>query len=363
VSHARTPHLPAVRNFPPRDRPGSGACPAALPRGTRPFLATPASPMALHWRLQLVDHAARWRFKRHAERPLDVAWVRRRLGRPLWARRLITPPILRARDTAAGCAIDMLRPPVREVPVVERTLLYVHGGGYFACSTDTHRPLAARLAREWRALAFVPEYRLAPEHPFPAARDDVLAVWEAMLARHGADPAHAVWAGDSAGGGLALSAALACAERGLPRPAAIVTFSPWVDLSCAGASLEENAERCAMFVPAQLRAAAALYASDHALVHPGVSPLFGDLRAMPPLCVHAGEDELLRDDAQRLAAAAAAAGVSVEARLWPGVPHVWQFLAGFLPEARESLDAARAFVERHVPASGLAVAPSTGPAR
>lgn len=310
----------------------------------------------MHLRLRLVDLAARWRFKRHAARPLDVPWARRQLGQPLWTRRLITPPILRTLLHVEHGAVDVLRPPGTAVDTaVERTLLYVHGGGYFACSTDTHRPLAARLAREWRALTFVPEYRLAPEHPFPAAQHDVLATWRTMLDRFDVDPAHAIWAGDSAGGGLALSAALACDAAGLPRPAALVTFSPWTDLTGSGASIQENVERCAMFAPSQLLAAARLYAGVRPLDDPGVSPLFGDLGRLPPLCVHASESELLRDDAVRLAEAAAAAGVTVDARLWPDVPHVWQFLAGFLPEARASLDAARAFVERHVPPSVAAV--------
>lgn len=306
----------------------------------------------MHLRLRLVNLAARWRFKRHAARPLDVTWARARLGRPLWTRRLITPPIQRTVLRDAHGTIDLLRPPVQGgATLVERALLYVHGGGYFACSTDTHRPLAARLAREWRAAAFVPEYRLAPEHPFPAARDDVLHAWRRMLEQHAVRPEHTVWAGDSAGGGLALSAALACRDEGLPLPAAIVTFSPWLDLTGSGASVTENAERCAMFVPDQLAAAAQLYAGARPLSDPGVSPLFGALDTLPPVCVHASESELLRDDAVRFAAAAAAAGVTVEARLWPDVPHVWQFLAGVLPEARASLDAARAFVERHVPAA------------
>ena len=302
----------------------------------------------MHLRLRLVDLAARWRFKRQAARPLDVAWARQRLGRPLWTRRLITPPIERQTDTVAHLRVERLRPPDAVAGAPRRALLFVHGGGYFACSLDTHRPLAARLAREWHALAFAAAHRLAPEHPFPAARDDVLRTWRHMLEVHGVRPEHAVWAGDSAGGGLAISAATACAAAGLPTPAALVAFSPWVDLACTSPSLERNAQRCAMFVPSQLRAAAALYVGDHAPTDPSVSPVYADLRGLPPLCVHAGEDELLRDDAARLADAARRDGVPVEARFWAGVPHVWQFLAGFLPEARESLDAARAFVERHV---------------
>lgn len=282
----------------------------------------------------------------------------------MWMRQLVTPAIARQVMHAGHVPVDVLTPPraVQDAPL-ERTLLYVHGGGYIACSPATHRPLAARLAREWRALAVVPDYALAPEHPFPAGRDDVVATWRWMLETLGVDPAHAVWAGDSAGGGLALAAALASVEAGLPMPAAIVTFSPWTDLACTGASLYENAARCAMFVPAQLEQAAQLYAGERPMLDPILSPLYGDLAVLPPLCVHASTTELLRDDTLRFADRARAAGVTVECRLWPEMPHVWQFLAGFLPEARESLDAAGAFVRAHVRAgrvhaTGVAATPA-----
>ncbi len=314
----------------------------------------------MHLRLRLADLAIRWRFKRHAHRPVDVTWARTRIGRPLWMRRVVTPRIEREVVRLDTHEVEVLRPPGHASAPLERAVLYVHGGGYIACSPSTHRPLTARLAREWRALTVVPDYRLAPEHPFPAGRDDVLRTWRWMLEHVGLDPAEVVWAGDSAGGGLALAAALACDEAGLPRPAAIVAFSPWADLACTGASLQENAHRCAMFVPAQLEAVARLYAGDASPNDPGVSPLHASLESLPPLLLHVGTDELLRDDTVRLAARARDAGVPVEYRAWPGVPHVWQFLAGFLPEARESLDLAEAFVRRHAPArTGVGVPDTT----
>lgn len=318
----------------------------------------------MHLRLRLADLAIRWRFKRHAERPLDVTWVRAQIGRPMWMRQVVTPPIERQALHVGRVPVELLVPPRShgDAPLV-RTLLYVHGGGYIACSPATHRPLAARLAREWDAFAVVPDYGLAPEHPFPEGRDDIVATWRWMLTQRGVDPAHAVWAGDSAGGGLALAAALASADVGLPMPAAIVTFSPWTDLACTGASLQENAQRCAMFMPAQLEQAAKLYAGARSPSDPALSPLAGDLAVLPPLCVHASTTELLRDDTVRFAERAQTAGVTVECRLWADMPHVWQFLTGFLPEARESLDAATSFVRRHVPAGridALEMAAATG---
>lgn len=315
----------------------------------------------MHLRLRLADLAIRWRFKRHAERPLDVPWVRAQIGRPMWMRQIVTPTIARESLHVGRVPIELLTPPDadRGAPL-ERVLLYVHGGGYIACSPATHRPLAARLAREWRALTVVPDYALAPEHPFPAGRDDVVATWRWLLEHRQVDPAHVVWAGDSAGGGLALAAALASADAGLPMPSAIVAFSPWLDLACTGSSLHENAARCAMFMPAQLEQAARLYAGPRAITDPALSPLQADLSRLPPLCVHASTSELLRDDTLRFADRARAAGTIVECRLWPEMPHVWQFLTGLLPEARESLDAAGRFVRCHVPA-GRVPATDNGP--
>lgn len=311
----------------------------------------------MHWRLRLADRVVRFRFKRHARRPIDVHWVRKEIGKPLWLRRLATPAVDRAQVVLPSHAVEVLTPPAsgasRFAASVQRAVLYVHGGGYIACSPTTHRPLSARIAREWNALTVVPDYRLAPEHPFPCGRDDVLSTWRWMLETLGLNAEQVVFAGDSAGGGIALSAALACAEAGLPSPGAIVVFSPWTDLACTGDSITENAERCAMFLPDQLRSAALLYAGSVPVADPRVSPLNADLSSLPPLCVHASVDELLRDDSLRLMARAREAGVTVSGRTWRGVPHVWQFLASFLPEARESLRLARDFVHEHVPANDL----------
>ncbi len=311
----------------------------------------------MHLRLRLADLAIRWRFKRHATRPLNVTWARSRIGRPMWMRRLITLPVHRTDVDLGTHRVELLSPPDSpnntSAAELHRVVLYVHGGGYIACSPSTHRPMAARIAREWNALTVVPDYRLAPEHAFPAGRDDVLATWRWLIHDLKIDPSHVVFAGDSAGGGLALASALACADAGLPQPAALVLFSPWADLTCSGDSLTHNQERCAMFVPAQLQAAAALYAGSVPLDDPRVSPLLADLSHLPPLCVHVSHDELLRDDSLRLAERARAAGVTVSLRTWTGVPHVWQFLVGLLPEARESMNAAFDFVREHVPSQQL----------
>lgn len=232
----------------------------------------------------------------------------------------------------------------RESPV----LLFLHGGGYLCCSPETHRSLVGSLVRRMRGTAWVPRYRLAPEHPYPAALEDALASYRHLLDAESVVPSRLIVAGDSAGGGLALALVHALKAEQLPLPAAVVTFSPWTDLAATGDSLDENSDRCAMFAGDTIRRAARLYvgAADPRL--PTLSPLYGDFAGFPPLLVHASRDEVLRDDAVRVVERARAAGVAVDFRLWARVPHGWQFLPAVLPEARESLAIAQSFIAAHV---------------
>lgn len=218
-----------------------------------------------------------------------------------------------------------------------RALLYLHGGGYFAGNPRTHRAITTRLAQRLGVAVFALDYRLAPEHPYPAALDDALAAWRWLLAEGWR--ADRLWlAGDSAGGGLALALMLACKRNHLPLPAAAALFSPWSDLTCGGAAISENAERCAWFMPEHLRFAARLYAGRHDPADPFLSPLHGDLSGLPPLLLHVSDSELLRDDTLRLAAAARAAGTPVRLRLWHGLPHAWPNFAGLMPEGDACLE-------------------------
>ncbi|KMO14325.1 alpha/beta hydrolase [Methylobacterium indicum] len=220
-------------------------------------------------------------------------------------------------------------------------LLYLHGGGFIACSPRTHRPFTGGFAaRGFRV--FCPDYRLAPEHPFPAALDDAAACWSAFAA---AGPAGV--AGDSAGGNLALALMLRARRDGLPMPEAAVLFSPSTDMQGEGASMRTNAGRDAMFEPTKLRHLVDLYLAGHDPADPLASPLYGDPTGLPPLLFHVGEREVLRDDSVRFADKARAAGVDATVKLWPVVPHVWQLAQSFLPEARRSLSEAAAFLKNH----------------
>jgi acetyl esterase/lipase len=224
-------------------------------------------------------------------------------------------------------------------------MLYLHGGGYFGCSPKTHRPITV-----WFALhgfrVFAPDYRLAPENPFPAALDDVVAVYRGLLA-DGHLPQDLVVAGDSAGGGLALSLMLALRTSSTPLPAAAALFSPWTDLAATGESIRTNVARCAMFTGTDIGPSARFYLADADPRNPLASPFYADLSGLPPLLIHVGADECLRDDSTRVAEKAKAAGVPVELKVWPVVPHAWQLAHQLLPEARQSLRESSEFLRRH----------------
>jgi acetyl esterase/lipase len=228
-------------------------------------------------------------------------------------------------------------------------LLYLHGGGYFACSPRTHRPITASFAKAGFDV-FVPDYRLAPEHPYPAAVDDAETVWNALLAA-GHDAGTLTVAGDSAGGGLALALMIRLRGEGIALPAAAVLFSPWTDLAATGNSLRTNAQRDPMFRPQGVPDVAAWYLNGADPRTPEASPLYATLTGLPPLYIEVGEREVLRDDSSRLAARAEAEGVSVTLTIWPVVPHVWQLACAFVPEGRESLRRAAAFLHQHSRAS------------
>jgi acetyl esterase/lipase len=230
------------------------------------------------------------------------------------------------------------------------TLLYLHGGGFIACSPRTHRPITGWFAKHGFRV-FAPDYRLAPEHPFPAAVEDAVASWRAL--REAVD-GPAVVAGDSAGGNLSLAMMLALRDAGDARPAAAALFSPATDLAGTGESYQTNARRDAMFPGEDLKHLGQAYLGSTDPRTPLASPLYADLAGLPPLVIHVGEREVLRDDSVRLAERARAAGVHVDLVVWPVVPHVWQLAHATVPEARRSLQAAAAFLHRAADASGSA---------
>lgn len=225
-----------------------------------------------------------------------------------------------------------------------RGALYLHGGGYVVGGTGSHAKLAAWVGKAARAKVWLPAYRLAPEQTYPKALHDALIVYATLLAE-GQDPRQLILAGDSAGGGLALATAAAIRDIGLPLPCGIVLFSPWVDLSLSGESLKTHARRDAMLKPEWLRWCAEAYRGAAQATDPGCSPLFAQLEGLPPLLIHVGSEEVLLDDARRLAERARAAGISVEQACFDGAGHVFQFHAGVLAEADQSLRQVGEFIE------------------
>lgn len=224
-----------------------------------------------------------------------------------------------------------------------RTLFYLHGGSFAFRFPNAQTAFAARLCRQLRASALVPDYRLAPEHPFPAAPDDCERAWQWAQAR-GCRPAHTVFVGESAGGTLSLVTLNRSLRNREPLPACAVLLSPAVDCTLASPSLTDNHHLDAVISLPRLIALRGGYVPSPELYrHPDVSPFFADYTGFPPLFMQAGSTELLRDEALRVADKAHAAGVDVEVELWPGVPHAFQ-LAGFLPEAARALQRITAFV-------------------
>ncbi len=206
-----------------------------------------------------------------------------------------------------------------------RVILYLHGGGYCGGSPDSHRPLVAKLCKEAHARALVPDYRLAPENPFPAAFEDALACYRWLLAS-GIDPAGIAFAGDSAGGGLALATAMAVRDEGLPMPAAIVCLSPWADLAQSGRTLLSHGDKDPFLDIMDLASFAHNYLNGHISTDPRASPLYGDFHGLPSILMHVGSNEVLLDDAVRISKLAEAAGVDVSVEVWDGMVHVFQAL-------------------------------------
>jgi acetyl esterase/lipase len=292
------------------------------------------------WQAHVLDALLRVQVKRKMKRQPDLAAVRKVMnGGTLPAPKGVEFHT----DTVGGIEGEWVTTPglAETAPV----LLYLHGGGYFACAPRTHRPITGAFAKAGLRV-FVPDYRLAPEHPFPAAVEDAQAAWHGLLAR-GHEPAAIGVAGDSAGGGLSLALLLALRDGGHALPAAAVLFSPWTDLAGTGASVIANVKRDAMFWAPGLTDGAAFYLGGADARTPLASPLYADMHGLPPLLIHVGDREILRDDSTRIAEIARAAGVSVELRIWPVVPHVWQLVA-FVPEAAESLGLAAAFLAAHL---------------
>jgi monoterpene epsilon-lactone hydrolase len=224
-------------------------------------------------------------------------------------------------------------------------IFYTHGGGYVSGSCTDHRAVVAKLVKGSGAAALLFEYRLAPEHPYPAAIEDTLTVYRWLLGQP-YEPSRVVIAGESAGGGLGLSAMLAMRDNGLPLPAAAVAISPWTDLTCNGESHRTKLNVC-ISPPGMAVVCSKYYAGELDPALPLISPLFGDLAGLPPLLIYAGDYETMLDDSLRFAAQAGAAGVRVTLRVGKGMVHCYPLLAPLFPEASHALAEICTFINEY----------------
>lgn len=251
------------------------------------------------------------------------------------------PGIERVAVDAGGVAAEWVAAPVAEAGL---RILYLHGGGYVIGSASLYRNLTWRLARAAGARLLALDYRLAPEHPFPAAVDDAMAAYEWLLTGD-ADPRRLVVIGDSAGGGLAFALLMRCRDEGrLSLPAAVVALSPWTDLALTGGSLTRNAVADPFLDANGIPPIAECYLAGADPRHPYASPLYGDPTGLPPALIQVGGDEVLRDDATRMADRLRAARCEVALEVWPRMPHVWHLFASVMPEARRAIARIGAFV-------------------
>ena len=217
----------------------------------------------------------------------------------------------------------------------DRAFLYLHGGGYFIGSCRSHRGFVSHIAKASRCRTLLPEYRLAPEDPFPAALLDARAAYRFLLVQ-GYTPNQIIVGGESSGGGLALALLQTLRDEQMPMPAGVVLLSPWTDLLGTGHSVYSLAQRDPWLRPAGIPLLANRYRGSTPTDHPLVSPLYADLKGFPPLLIHAGNDEILRDDSTRLESRARAAGVDVSAKIWMGMWHAFHAFYPWVPEAKRA---------------------------
>lgn len=297
----------------------------------------------MSWQLKVMRVAMRHAVRRSLGRQRDSlaardwfergAWLNAR-GRPY---KTFTP--------------DTFHLPGRDLPALwtalpapsEPFILYFHGGGYVMGNPRTHAALAKFLTRKAGLQSCLPDYRLAPEHPFPAAFEDALGVWNALMAR-GIAASSVVVGGDSAGGGLALALLGHLCATDQPRPACVFAFSPFTDLTLSGASITQNAKSELLLPPQRLEQLRDRVLAGANPRDPRISPLFGTFTGAPPVLIQVARSEVLRDDSRRLAEVLRRDGVDVTLQEWGNLPHVWQFFPGWLPEARKALGDAAQFI-------------------
>ena len=247
------------------------------------------------------------------------------------------------KELANGVAAEWLIPPAVSPG---RVVLYLHGGAYVAGSINSHRSIAANIAIAAKARAFIIDYRLAPEHPHPAAVEDAVAVYKWLLSNK-VDSKHLAVVGDSAGGGLTLALLISLRDGKIPLPAVGICLSPWTDLAFSGESWKSKAAVDLIVFDIKEREFARLYLGGLDPKTPLASPLYADLKGLPPLLVQVGTNEVLLSECTQMVERAKQAGVNAVLDEWEKMQHVWQFAAGFIPEGRRAIARIGEFIDRY----------------
>jgi epsilon-lactone hydrolase len=282
-----------------------------------------------------------------------VEFVRGKLDSPF----LLRPPIPKGAKVSQVGEDGVCGEWVEWTDDPQSTIYYLHGGGYLACSPETHRSLTIALSRAVRARIFALDYRLAPEHRFPAAVEDAVNgyLW---LIKNGVDPGNIIIGGDSAGGGLTLATLISLRDAGEKLPRAAFCLSPWTDLKGTGESLKANNHSDSMFYGESITVVAQIYLGSRLADDPLASPIYADLSNLPPLLIYASSSEVLLDDSVRLAERARGYGVDVDLRIWEDLPHAWPFLVAFkVPEACQVIDEIANFINEYDKLYALKVSP------
>ncbi len=238
------------------------------------------------------------------------------------------------KDVVNGLNVEWLTPKDH---MDGKLLLYLHGGAYVLGGCDLHRQMVSHIARAGRIRAILPEYRLSPEHKYPAAINDAVGVYRSLL-KMGLKPQDIIFAGDSAGGGLSVATLLALRDAGDPLPAAAVLLSPFLDVTGSGASMQSRADKDPWFRAEDIPIVADHYCEPHQRRFPLVSPVFANVEGLPPMLIQVGDHEILLSDSERLADECVAAGIDVELEVWPEMWHVFQMFTRKMPESRQAID-------------------------
>jgi acetyl esterase/lipase len=263
----------------------------------------------------------------------DVVELRRQLE---WVERFTPGPpkdFTQAAATLGGMVAVRVSHPAA---MTDHHVLHLHGGAYVYGTPQLYRDFLWRLAAATQAAVLCPDYRLAPDHPFPAAVDDAVTAYRSLL-EGGADPRRIAVSGDSAGGGLLFGTLMKLRDDNIPMPAAAVGISPWTDLSLSGESFRLNAKAEPMLSTDQARSFARHYLGGADPRHPHASPIYCDGRGLPPSLIQVGSDEILRDDAERMAQTLRDGGGQVELEVWHRMPHVWHLFARIVPEGKRAI--------------------------